>query len=494
MLDELAQLADRLMEVDARHRPTVLADAMTGDVLDALAAADPGEVEAAMMRLEAVPGVATRVRKYGAMVRRRAKVAKRREAIVPVDDSILEAAGIEVVHPEPDVLALMTWSGGRTPKIQRTIRNAVTILQQDTRWAGRITRNDLKGTVELDDDLYTDGDTGRIRIWLEEVYGLVLNKAIVDDAVTVVAEAAAYHPIREYLDGIEWDGTPRVRGMLRQHFGVIEEYNAELIDRLSECFLVSCVARIMQPGCKVDTSLILTGRQGRGKSSALEALAIRPEWFSDSAIAIGTKDAYQSLRGVWIYELAELDSINRRDAGTIKAFITSKRDKYRPSYGRYDVEVPRQVVFTGTTNKDQFLRDETGSRRFWPVRVTTIDLPGLRRDAPQLWAEAVALYNQGTTWHLSPEQADELAEYSEQYRESDIWEHPIAEWAEGRAGRFTGAEILKAALDIEVAHANGIHGARLRTILNGLGWTAKRARSGGRGSRRVTVWEPPEDG
>ena len=151
-------------------------------------------------------------------------------------------------------------------------------------------------------------------------------------------------------------------------------------------WMISAVARIFKPGCKADCALILEGLQGLGKSTAARVIA--DPWFSDEIAEFGSKDAAMQLSGVWVIELAELDSMNRAGVDVVKSFISRSNDRFRPPYGRRVTEVRRQCVFVGTVNGNDYLKDETGGRRFWPVQCESIDIDALRRNRTQLWAEA----------------------------------------------------------------------------------------------------------
>ena len=234
-------------------------------------------------------------------------------------------------------------------------------------------------------------------------------------------------------------------------------------------FMVAMVARIFDPGCKADFMPVLEGKQGARKSTACAILG--GEWFSDSLPDITEgKDVAQHLVGKWIIEVGEMSALSKAESAHLKAFITRTVERYRPSYGRKEVIQPRQCVFVGTTNKSAYLKDETGGRRFWPVKVGTIDTDALTRDRDQLFAEAVVAYRDGARWwpdqafeaeHIAPEQAARF--------EGDVWEESVRVYIAYKPSVLVG-EIAKEALSIETGRVGRADQNRITAILENLGW------------------------
>lgn len=378
------------------------------------------------------------------------------------------------------------------------VRNVLIVLRREVFWHRVVSANDgpgpghriryseFSGMVELDMSgmlagrpegqwrPIEDADETRIAEWLGQVYALDVASKVVAEAVRCIARENAYDPVKDYLGGVAWDGVSRVPRLLADYFGAED---MPLHAELSWKWMVGSVARCLDPGCKMDNTLVLVGSQGTGKSTGFRALCAEQSWFNDTAIDFHSKDGYEALNGTWIYELGEIDQVERYHAGAVKAFQSSQVDRFRPSYGRNKVYRPRRTMIVGTTNREQFLVDPTGNRRYWPVMTGAVDVAALQRDRDQLWAEAVLMYRQGLEWHLAPASAAELAEASEQFQQEDPWRGDVLQWAEKRDTPFTAEYLLREVIEIPLAKQTRGDLIRVGFILQ-KGWKRQRMQEG----------------
>ena len=351
------------------------------------------------------------------------------------------------------------------------LANVIIALHANPVWNGRFLFDDMARmpVTTLDGPMrpFTDIDALHIQSELQ-VAGLdKLSKTAAFDGCLKVCHENTFHPVRDWLQNLKWDGTPRVTGWLTYYLGAEK---SDYADEIGKLFLVAMVARIFSPGCKADYMLVLEGPQGALKSSACRVLA-GDEYFSDALPDITQdKECSQHLRGKWLIEIAELSAMNRAENNTLKQFVTRQVERYRPYYGRADVREPRQCLFIGSTNNRTYLKDETGGRRFWPLICGTIDLDALREDREQLFAEAVHLYRAGERWwpdrdfeatHIRPEQ--------QARRVNDVWEEPIAAFLVGLE-TITIYSIALNGLKIEAGRIGTADQRRIAAILEGLGW------------------------
>ena len=316
-------------------------------------------------------------------------------------------------EPAPEPEETPAPAGAFRPWRSRSYLTAVSILEVNARdvLEGRLLEvNEMTGDVEIGRKPIRDADAHRIRALIEARFvggqdknnneiGLQLSTADVFAAIDQVANTRPYHPVREYLESLKWDGVERIAHVATDLLGADDTViNRAIIRR----FFISAVARPLSPGCKVDTVPILVGKQGAMKSSFFRVLA--GSWFVDTVIDISSDAtrAYMTMRKAWILEWAELESLFRaRDSSSVKAFLSSPSDTYVPKYSRYNVEIKRQGVIVGTINPEEFLTDDTGHRRFHPIRVGAINIAHVAEQRDQLWAEAVTLYRAGEQWWLT---------------------------------------------------------------------------------------------
>jgi predicted P-loop ATPase len=319
---------------------------------------------------------------------------------------------------------------------------------------------------------WTDADTVTLQTYIQRYIVPRIGREKIEAVVAMYARKyAAFHPVRDYLQSVEWDGVPRLDNWLRDYMGANEQ-PAEYVAAVGSRFLIAAVARITEPGCQADSAIVLEGPQGIYKSTALRVLA-GDEYFSDSLPAdLSHKDARDHLRGKWIVELSELAQFRRGEIETIKAFISRRYEQYRPSYGRHEIKFPRQCVFAGTTNADEYLVDQTGNRRFWVVACKGVELGALTRDRNQIWAEAVVRYRNREPWHLSGQIADVAATEAGARVAHDPWTQHVASILEDRMPRITECtpgEIM-GLMDLSEGERHKSNAARVAQILRDLGW------------------------
>jgi putative DNA primase/helicase len=341
---------------------------------------------------------------------------------------------------------------------------------------------------------WCDELTDSARVTSERNYGAAFGREMMHHAVRLAAEMNPSHPLREYLEGLTWDGKRRLNRWLSRYMRVKDTPYSRAV---GSKWMLSAVARAYIPGCQADYVLIIEGGQRAGKSTGIAALCHLPEWYLETGVELGSKDAFHQIRNKWIVELAELDSLSRADASRIKAFITAKTDSYRPSYGRESIDQPRGCVFVGTTNEQEYLRDETGGGRWWPVWShatigSPIDVEALRETKDQLWAEAVSRYKAGEPWHITdPAILAAIAEAQEERRQNEPWETPVRRYLNNPKRQeegVTALQVLQDVIGIPPTEADKGQSMKMVRVLVSLGW--RHVATPRLNGRQVKIYKP----
>ena len=340
-------------------------------------------------------------------------------------------------------------------------------------FAGRLRYNIMTKQVEIwDYDKRKICDADSVYIDIMTVYNMDVSKDFANDVFMYLAKENAYHPVREYLDKCsQYTDTTLLDTPAQRYLGTTEP----IYDVYLRKTLISAVARIYVPGCKVDSALILQGAQGIGKSTFFEILAGK-EWFDDSlSPSTSDKDEKLKLHSTWFTEWAELESVFRRkDVAAVRAFLTCKVDKFRAPFTRSTASYPRQCIIVGTVNPDEFLSDPEGSRRFWVIPVTkSINLELLERERDQLWGAAIALFRSGESWYLPKELELVRAEINKEFEGDHPWSDPIRKFLVHQSQVKVG-DILEHALDIPKSQWSKGQEMTIAKILKSLGWEKKR--------------------
>lgn len=313
-------------------------------------------------------------------------------------------------------------------EIKRTsTANAMLVFENDARVKDRFRFNRLTKQILCDGHPIEDHEEVHALVWLEREWGISVHERTMHSIIQARAMENAFDPVKNYLSSLKWDGIPRLEMMLVDLLGAEDTLYTRAVGKR---FMISAVARALNPGCKVDAMLVLEGEQGTKRKSTFIRKLFGDEFFSDAMPDINSKDASMIMCTKWCFEIAELDALEKKEVSAIKLWITRQVEHYRPAYGRNVVEEPRPCVFIGTTNEDEYLKDQTGGRRFLPIKCTEFNHADMPRD--QLWAEAVVLYKSGELCFLTGEELEAAKQQQQERLIGDPWETSISEYAQNR--------------------------------------------------------------
>jgi len=327
--------------------------------------------------------------------------------------------------------------------------------------------------MELDDDHLT-----YLAQWCLTQHGWSFGAQIAHEACLAAAKTNPFHPLRDYLTALTWDGQPRIATWLQRYAGAPDE---PLTTCIGTWTLIAAVARILHPGCQADHMLILEGPQGAGKSSLIRALA--GPYFLPQLPNLTSDHAPHQLQGHWLVEVGELDAFRGIAVSRIKDFVSRPLDVYRPPYARFYRRRPRQCLFIGTTNDDAYLHDASGARRFWPVGTTTLDPTAAAHDRDHLWAEAVHEFRAGTPWWPATAHTPALQAAQDARFDADPWEPLILNYLLDLP-HVSSTEILDLCLHLPPDRWKGSDTHRVTDILKRAGWSR-------RGDSRPRRWFRP---
>ncbi len=330
------------------------------------------------------------------------------------------------VDTEDDTKWLSKLEYTETGKLRSTISNFSLIIENEPLLKNKIAFNEFSNRANVIGQLpwrkkgnlsdWNDTDDSGLREFIEKYYK-ISSTAKCADALVLSFEKHTFHPVRDYLESLLWDGENRVETLFIDYLGAEDNSYVRVI---AKKILVAAVARIYVPGIKFDNMPVLAGPQGIGKSTIIKKLG--KDWFSDSLTTVNGKEAYEQLQGVWLLEMSEMMATRKADIEATKQFLSKQEDIYRVAYGRRTSRFPRQCVFIGTTNDREFLRDKTGNRRFWPIDVGINEIKKsvfsmTDYDIDQIWAEAVALWNSKEPLYLNQEEEKEALKQQESHSE-----------------------------------------------------------------------------
>ena len=362
-------------------------------------------------------------------------------------------------------------NGGPVPNMTNIKR----VLCSEEGWRGTFAKSLFDDAVWVrlpDTRQMTDDDILKVTEIMQSDLFPSIGIETVRHGVQAAAAGNTFHPVREYLESLQWDGVGRAAALFTTYFPCASE-DPQYLRAVGEKFLIGAVARVMQPGCKVDTMPVIAGSQGQKKSSGLAAL-VGDQWYGNDMPSMNAntdKDVKQWLRGKWVAEMGELSAVRGAMVEHVKNFLSTTSDSYRKSYGHVTQTYPRQTVFAGTVNDSEYLSDETGNRRFWPLQMIEgafVDVAGLERDRGLLWAEALHMYRSGTAWWFDEGESATLSAQQAAARSVDIDETRVVEWLRGQEGPVTAGGV--AATLFADAPGNKSLSMRVARYLQAAGW------------------------
>lgn len=372
------------------------------------------------------------------------------------------------------------------------LANACIALEEDPDFAGKFLFDEMARSPCFDGRKVEDAELIELHRAIQLLGIRRVALETIHEAVRGVSYRSPIHPLRERLTSVQWDGVPRLSDWLCTYLGAAD---SEYHKAVGPMFLIGMVARIFRPGCQANYMLVLEGPQGILKSQACRALA--DPYFSDHLPPLSSDEVRLSahLRGKWLIEVPELSAFTRADASALKSFITRQEEIFTPKYSRVEVHEPRQCMFIGTTNDDQYLKDDTGGRRFWPIKCGRIDLEALKRDRDQLFAEAVYHYLQGAQWWPDATfEAQHIRPVQDQRLWVDAWVEPVEQFLDRALSqalaisgfpRVTVAQVARdSALAIPSGKLDPFQQKRIQSVLRHLKWQPIRTNQG-------RFWSPP---
>jgi len=382
-------------------------------------------------------------------------------------DDFIHNQGIEdfiAILEESKVYSLESRvSGGN--ELPAMCKNEVLAKKVREEWGERLRLNEMTQQVEMDGKV-NNLDVEKAYFRMAEELHLDIDKQKASDLVMLCAQKNTYSPVRDYLNSVVGMEPINLESLAERYFGTDNPLHAVLLKRT----LIAAVARVFKPGCKVDTLCILQGDQGFLKSTYWQTLA-GETWFTDNLSEANEKDEKLKLRRYWILEFSEFETAyKRKEVEQLKAFLSSRIDSLRRPYGRAIEDFPRTSVFVGSTNRQEFLHDPTGERRYWVIPVSKkIPIQMLEEERDRIWAGAVAAYKSGEQWWLTPEEDELLAQANKNWQSSDTWEVDVLSYLQDKS-ICTVSELLTKVIQIELAKQGKAEQMRLSDILRRNGW------------------------